>query len=206
MHAFLIPSLDHLPSPVKSGPDTLTVSPDTSIGIEEVRSIIHFLSRKPSQSAKNTVIIQGADLLTLPAQHALLKTLEEPPGNSELYLVTAKPDALLPTILSRVQLVSSAQSSPSAPDPEQLAQTDQLVVELRQSRPGKRLELLLSQNFTRSTALEFLDRLEYLLHHQLSAGHPPFTQSLDLITATRKYLKANVNIKLALSHLVFNLA
>ena len=38
------------------------------------------------------------------AQNALLKILEEPPGNSEIYLVTDQPNQLLPTILSRVQI------------------------------------------------------------------------------------------------------
>ena len=47
------------------------------------------------------VIIDEADALVPAAQNALLKTLEEPPPSSVFILVTARPDMLLPTVLSR---------------------------------------------------------------------------------------------------------
>src|SRR5204863_475646 len=45
--------------------------------------------------------IDGADALVTAAQHALLKTLEEPPPSSVFILVTSRPDTLLATVLSR---------------------------------------------------------------------------------------------------------
>src|SRR5579884_1452927 len=59
-----------------------------AIGIEDVRSLEHFLSLKvPRRNQFNrTVIIEDAHLLTLEAQNALLKTLEEPPEASILIL------------------------------------------------------------------------------------------------------------------------
>jgi DNA polymerase-3 subunit delta' len=51
-------------------------------------------------------IIDEADLMEAPAQNALLKTLEEPPAESYLVLITASPQDLLSTIRSRSQLVS----------------------------------------------------------------------------------------------------
>lgn len=47
------------------------------------------------------VWIEEANLLTLPAQNALLKTLEEPPANTKFYLTCQSKSSLLPTILSR---------------------------------------------------------------------------------------------------------
>ncbi|MEK7064310.1 MAG: hypothetical protein AAB973_01750, partial [Patescibacteria group bacterium] len=96
MHAFLI----HQPPDFPDSPDTLKILPSPSIGIEEVRQIQKFLSRKPIRDDKNTVIVREAHLLTIPAQNALLKTLEEPPGNSLIYLITSSPYSLLPTVLS----------------------------------------------------------------------------------------------------------
>jgi DNA polymerase III delta prime subunit len=50
-------------------------------------------------------LIDDADLMQLPAQNALLKTLEEPPAESYLILITASPQELLSTIRSRSQIV-----------------------------------------------------------------------------------------------------
>lgn len=49
--------------------------------------------------------VMGADRLVLPAQQALLKTLEEPPSETVLLLTTEAPQRLLPTILSRCQRI-----------------------------------------------------------------------------------------------------
>jgi DNA polymerase III delta prime subunit len=48
-------------------------------------------------------VIDDADLMTEQASNALLKSLEEPPPTSHVFLVTASPQALLPTIRSRCQ-------------------------------------------------------------------------------------------------------
>lgn len=79
-----------------------------SIGIDAVRQIEHFLSLKvPTGKAYNrTVIIENAHLLTLEAQNALLKTLEEPPAGTFVILTSGSEQALLPTIRSRARLIS----------------------------------------------------------------------------------------------------
>jgi DNA polymerase-3 subunit delta' len=77
-----------------------------SIGIDAVREAKHFLWQRPNASPRRTLVIDDADLLTIEAQNALLKITEEPPNSSLLILVTADPDALLPTILSRLPKIS----------------------------------------------------------------------------------------------------
>lgn len=73
-----------------------------SIGIDAVREVKNFLWQKPNASPRRTLIIDNADLLTTEAQNALLKITEEPPASSLLILVTSDPDAILPTITSRL--------------------------------------------------------------------------------------------------------
>jgi len=94
----------------ESYPYKLQIAPEDkkSISIEQVRQLEHFLSLKvPSQAAINRiVIIEDAHLLTLEAQNALLKTLEEPPGGSLIILSASHDQALLPTIRSRLQVIS----------------------------------------------------------------------------------------------------
>ncbi len=76
---------------------------DKSIGIEQVRSLIATLNERPHLGDNKVVIIKNAQLLTIPAANALLKTLEEPQGNSYLILLARTHHQLMPTLLSRVQ-------------------------------------------------------------------------------------------------------
>ena len=71
------------------------------IRIEQVRDIESFLNITPYEGACKVVIVDGAELMNTAAANALLKTLEEPPADSLLLLLTASEDALLPTIRSR---------------------------------------------------------------------------------------------------------
>ncbi|MEP7167373.1 MAG: hypothetical protein ABI758_05335 [Candidatus Woesebacteria bacterium] len=86
---------------------TQTIEPlegKTSISIDQVHILQHELSLSVSTKEKRTIAIIPANALTMPAQQALLKTLEEPPHNTQIILVTDTPNALLPTILSRCEI------------------------------------------------------------------------------------------------------
>jgi DNA polymerase-3 subunit delta' len=78
-----------------------------SISIDAVRQLEHAISLKiPGKRAiSRIIVISNAQLLTLEAQNALLKTLEEPPEGTMLILTSSQQEALLPTIRSRVQTI-----------------------------------------------------------------------------------------------------
>ncbi len=73
----------------------------TSIGIKEVKALQQRLYLKPYKGTVKSCIIPQAELLTLPAQNALLKILEEPPGETLIFLLIQNSRTLLPTIRSR---------------------------------------------------------------------------------------------------------
>ncbi len=77
----------------------------TDVLIEQVRDLIARFGIKPSRAAVRVAIIDDAETLNLPAQNALLKTLEEPPGHAIIFLVTASERALLDTVRSRLRPV-----------------------------------------------------------------------------------------------------
>ena len=77
-----------------------------SISIAAVRTLEHFMSLKVPGDIKRIAIIEDAHLLTMEAQNALLKTLEEPPKGTYVLLTAANEQALLPTIRSRTQILT----------------------------------------------------------------------------------------------------
>jgi DNA polymerase-3 subunit delta' len=85
-------------------PDVVLLEPDESgsIKVDVVRErVIQQTAYRPFEGRWRVFVIDDADALVVNAQDALLKTLEEPSPGSVLILVTARPDALLPTVRSR---------------------------------------------------------------------------------------------------------
>ncbi len=94
--------------PLDHHPDAHTVEPESKsrrIVIEQIRELERELHMKSSRSKKKLGVIIEADRLVTAASNAFLKTLEEPPANSMLILLTASPEMLLDTILSRCLIV-----------------------------------------------------------------------------------------------------
>lgn len=73
-----------------------------SISVDEIREQINQdIVIKPYSSKHKVYIMPDADLMTVQAQNALLKTLEEPPQYAVILLLTENAEVLLPTIRSR---------------------------------------------------------------------------------------------------------
>lgn len=110
-----------------SYPYLLRIEPDDkdSITIESIRIINHFLARKVpgnKPTIRRVIIIDDAERMTLQAQNALLKNLEEPPAGTAFLLSTSEPNYLLPTVKSRTMLIRL--SRPKRNDLKQFLQQD----------------------------------------------------------------------------------
>jgi len=77
----------------------------TDVLIEQIRELIFKLGSKPARAARRIAIIDDAETLNLSAQNALLKTLEEPPGDTIIFLIANGERALLDTVRSRLRMV-----------------------------------------------------------------------------------------------------
>ena len=90
---------------VDSSPDYINIYPDgSSIKIAQIRKLQTDIIIKPHRDYK-IYIINDAEKMTIEAQNALLKTLEEPPGYAIMILITSNKEALLDTIKSRCEII-----------------------------------------------------------------------------------------------------
>lgn len=76
----------------------------SQIKIEQMRELIHWLQLKPMASQIKIAVIEQADTMTTEAANAILKTLEEPPPNSLIFLTTFNEQKIIPTIKSRCHI------------------------------------------------------------------------------------------------------
>jgi DNA polymerase-3 subunit delta' len=84
-------------------------TPSKDIVVDQVRDLVdHRLALRRFEGRRRVVIIDPADAMNVQSQNALLKTLEEPPDDTTLVLVSSSGDALLPTIRSRCLRVAFA--------------------------------------------------------------------------------------------------
>lgn len=96
-------------------PDIHLISPlpdKRDISIEQLREIQHELSLRPYEAPRKACIIDPAERMSVNAANSLLKTLEEPPGDALIILLTENAGMLLPTVRSRCQLFRFASLSP----------------------------------------------------------------------------------------------
>lgn len=89
---------------------------DTTVenGIDQIRNLSSKINKSPLNSKYTTLIIKESQHLTLEAQNALLKTLEEPPPRAKIILTAPNSLSVLSTIASRCLEIKAPNSSKKA--------------------------------------------------------------------------------------------
>lgn len=85
-------------------PDLFRLEPeeaDKAIRVDQVRELVGFVTQTAQLGGRKVVLLEPAEAMNLAAANALLKSLEEPSGNTVLLLISHQPSRLLPTIRSR---------------------------------------------------------------------------------------------------------
>ena len=94
-------------------PDVWQMEPDgQTIKIAPIRELGRRIHYPPFEGRCKVAILNQADRMSLPAQNALLKELEEPPSRTVIILLTEKPESLLTTVVSRCQRIRFGPLSP----------------------------------------------------------------------------------------------
>lgn len=195
----------HKPGKIfESDPDIHLLKSETTIKIEEVRSLERLLSLKPYEAPPKIAIIPDAEKITFEAQNALLKMLEEPPGETIFFLATAEESCLLPTIVSRCQKIFLRIEAELVLDGEELKEAKRFVQEIISVEPGKRLKLV-EKITTKEEATAFCQK-QLVFWHDVLRKKPTIgrTKILRQIQKTLKFLSANVNPKLAVENLLLS--
>lgn len=163
-------------------------------GIEDVRKLISFT--KLSFSQKTAIIIKNIDEISLDAQNALLKSIEEPQENI-IYILTAKQEnSMLPTILSRCEIVRI-----------QIENNPQYIENFEKFSEMNTSQKLgyLSKITDRQTAIDTLEQYLQGAHTNFSE----YEKKSNFLTHTQKCienLKANGNVALQLTNYAVELS
>lgn len=85
-------------------PDHYILEPeevDKAIRVDQVRDLVGFVTQTAQLGGRKVILLEPAEAMNLNAANALLKSLEEPSGDTVLLLISHQPSRLLPTIKSR---------------------------------------------------------------------------------------------------------
>ena len=163
-----------------------------TIGINQVRQLLVQLSFHTYTQSPRIVLISPANNLTVEAQNALLKILEEPPKNTYFYLVTDQIGKLLTTVRSRCQVVYLTARSSSTVDRLAPPPHDSLTLSTYTEAIN-----LAEKPKTKNEAIKLLKKMS------TQSGLAVKKQQLILETLTQ--LENNFNVRLTLEHLFFQL-
>jgi len=182
-------------------PDVLTIAAEPSISIQKIKTLTKFLSQKPYQNDQKIVFIPQADQLTLPAQNALLKTLEEPPAHSLIILVSPHQNQLLPTIISRCEIHRLIPDS--SLDSQFITLQKNIYSTIVSQSIGQKINFISQYSASKIAALEFCqNQIKYLRFRMLTKNQFIFLPTIKALAQTVARLNQNLNPKLVLENLI----
>ncbi len=174
-------------------PDVLFIEEGTKMGIEQARVIKDFFTLRPYMASGKAVVVEELASITPDSQNALLKVLEEPPESAIILLGASTTNQLLPTVLSRCELVLL--------DTDSMAETEYPDVK----------QLMGLDIVGRFQFIEKVDDKNKLLSELIHFGHSHFERDHKNLQFAKKVLeaeawkRANVNVRGILEYLMLTL-
>lgn len=171
-----------------------------SIGIAEIKDLHKKIFLKPVNSPVKAVILEDAHLLTIEAQNALLKVLEEPPDNTIIILSVDDKESLLPTILSRCQIITLEPVDTSFAEGEK-TEFEEFIKNLPEMKIGERLKKAEELSKDKDEAVVWVGKLILLLRENMLDGTIEDTSVIRSFQELHTLLKTtNVNPRFAIEN------
>lgn len=174
-----------------------------SIGIDQIRQLQHQLNLKPYSSKVKAALILSAEKLTIPAQNAMLKMLEEPPQNTLIILSSPRAGLLLPTIISRCQIIRLPFLNQKIYNPGLIT-----LNSILKSGVGERLKIAGEIASSREKAIEFCQNQLIIWRNKMKkaptgvAGAESQVKTIRALQKALYLLETNTNPKLILESLL----
>lgn len=186
--------------------DISVYSFEKAVGIEDVREIQKKLFLQPIKSKEKATVIQSFEGITIEAQNALLKILEEPPANTIIFITLAQKEMVLPTILSRCQIIELKDEVKLSK--EEISGYLNTLTSLPHRGIGERLKLASEVTKTENDIFAWLEKM-ILVARQKLIETPSIPQYLNILISLQKtyYLlkTTTVNKRFALENLFLSL-
>lgn len=212
MHSFLIVSKDkNLSSSYTSNllkereVDPLDVnlySYEKAMGIEDVRNIQKAILLKPFRGKTKAVIIDAYENITIEAQNALLKILEEPPNNTIIIIYASKKELLLPTIISRCKVIILHEKEINLSESD-LSKFGEILNILLNGATGDKLKIAQDITGNKGDAASWLEQMAVFLENKLKQNNKDakILSLLKELQKTYKVIKStNVSERTALEN------
>lgn len=181
---------------------------DEPLTIEMVRNLKQDLIYGTTAATLQVVVLQQLERASIAAQNALLKTLEEPPENTQIIITSKFPSKLLPTIVSRCLVVEHTAANVVQTQEEGAAQADAYATYLKVKKADIAEKISIAQQHKeREVALAFCENLMQVLVVELEKkeSQPNIVVELQQLLITRDLLQKNSSVALTMDALFFKL-
>ena len=178
-------------------PDVLYIDSEQKTGIEQSRNIKDFFQLKPFQAKGRAVVVEDISGITPEAQNALLKLLEEPPLEAIILLGTPYIHHLLPTVLSRVQVVHDEVESQDEEILKRVQDDVNVVEKILTANTEERFKIVEKTTDKKSLLQNILKYTEKRI-----ARDPSFYPIAKDILRAEEWGNANVNMRGVLEYLM----
>jgi len=180
---------------------------EKAVGIEDVRNIQKKIILRPFKGKTKAVVIDANFEITTQAQNALLKVLEEPPSNTIILVSVPKKELLLPTIISRCEIIELKEAQISLTDEDTLELNIFLNI-LLNGKIGDRLKIAQDVSRNKDEAVLWLEKTSIFVRQKLieDYNNPNYLNFLRQLQKTYTIVKStNVNQRTALENLFLSL-
>ncbi len=188
---------------VSTNPD-FWVGDFDSLGIDDSRAIKSFQSNKSFAEGNKKILVVKTNFITHEAQNSLLKVFEEPTEDTHLFLIMPSSESLLPTLKSRLMIISCLNSQSLNEKTHKLSAVDFLKASIT-----KRLELIKvflpkskDDKISKFEVINFLNELEQTLYEDKKTLNSNMKNIFSEIRQCRSYLNdQSPSVKMILEHL-----